>query len=547
MGKEFVQHVKVTGVEDAIGKLRALGFQVEALGDDAVESGRKSEQGAQATGQLGESAKRAIAGYLGFNQVLKLFEQLKQSLEEIVNLQSQLAGGAVTLADSSKELARQLGVSEEEGVSILTQLRIAGGAEAQAAKDFGIRSDLALKKAGMGGLLSGENFAVAREVFAFTGAKAFEGEAAAELIDLLGITGNLVSPDKTRDAIARINAAAIEADVENVGAFVFQSLKGAKNFIQQGVPLDDVLIAAGRARSAEVSEERAAETLKVLDDLVFSGAEPKFNRILQRRLGVSRREFAATPLAEKLEATLGLFAEADTPEEVEKLRRSVSAERFGRLFKSFGPANVRLTEGVERAISGATPLDVDLAVEQGRQEITFRSRQNKAAQEFESFRTGVETFTIAQARARAKTLLDEQIAKGVVVVPPGAREAEEERIVMGLLLSRIEKIESEGGDASRAREVIDGIGRFGFNRATGYSDQTLFNIARETDEAARKLSLDRQAELTEAINRLRETMEQQRALAPTVQNVTNNTTNMGTVYVEPDPVIEPQQPLDRSD
>jgi hypothetical protein len=528
--KEFVQMVKVTGVDEAVRQLKELGVNTAELGKETEEAGEKSEKASQKFGGmggmvdgLGAAGKRMIAAYSGLGAIVDLFRDLQDILAKSVELQNELAGKAVDLAGGSKFLARQLGVTDDKAAGILTQIRIAGGLDAASASSIGIAADIAF--ADQGGLLAGQNFLSTRELAAFGGSNAMTSTEVGSLLGFLKAAGALRSPESAKLATSQIAAAARASRSKSIGAFVAQLERGGTGLLQQGLPLADVLELGGQARQVEVSEDLAAQTLITLEQLAVAGAEDKFNREMARVAQERGLDPKTLTSVQKIGLTRDIFGAIDSQAEQDRIAKLVSPERFLRLSKAFRASNVTATEVIGQRVAAASLAQFERDIEYGQAEISFRDEANKAAIDFSAYQTGRESFTISQARERAKAILDEQIAKGIVYIKDEVREAEEEKIVLELLQSRIDKLRREGADVTEAQKAADEIGwsipsvnipgQIPFISGAwnfGYRDSRLSRIAAATDEAQRQLLGAHEAERRANVT------------------IINNVTNIGTQY-----------------
>lgn len=570
MAKEFVQHVKITGDEEAIVKLRALGFQVEELGEGTQDAGKKGQNAGE---QMAAGFTRWIAAAAGIGAIKRLLDQYLETLHETVRVQDELAGKATTLAGSGKTLARQLGVDESTGASVLTSLRIAGGLDAGAASALGIALDIGFSD--LGGLLAGQNLQTGKDLAAFMGAAGFVGDEGAKLVEVLKAAGQLGSPEAAKQATAQIAAAARASKASSIGAFSGQLARGAIPFLQAGVPLEDVLELAGQFRQVEVNEQLAATGMEQFYALAVSGVSKSFDRDVAREArdrGLDARELTA---ADRINIARDLIRRISTPKEQRRFLRQAGPERGIAIQKALGAENVAVTEPVGEAARAATLAEFELEVERGNRELSKREAQNQAAQEFEDYQAGLETATISWARARAKAAVDRDIATGRVQAVVGwVREGREESYVRQLFEDTIGGLKLQNVDVSRAEAALSNLGVW--DPKFGYKDADLFSIAREIDEARRRSSLNRQAELREdikeqrglrdepaaddeeraqgetlnqSIDRLRESIDrqtEQRAQDAGKPQVTINN-NIGTAYLEQDPLRDPPVPLDRND
>jgi hypothetical protein len=532
------ERIEVTGGERAKRAFDEVADAQGRVAQSVEDAGNTSEQASTKTDDLGQSALRMIASYVGLDAVLDMFRGLVELLEDAVRLQGELSSKASTFAQNSKTVARQLGVSEEEGAGVVTDVRIAGGLDQATASDLVIASDIAFGKAGLGGYLAGENAETTRQIAAFAGSRAFGSGDAGDLVKLLGLSGALVSPEDAKAAIAKISAAALKSDASSVGAFVGQVLEGGTGLLQQDVPLEEVLLISAQARSGETNEALAAQSVAVLEQVAVAGSSPKFNKEIARVASERGLDPAALTSAQRVGITRDVFGSIDSQAEQNRVAKLLPPEQFLRLLKAFRGSSVAASAPVSQAIASSSPVDFELAVEQGRGEISFRDAQNLAAAEFEEYQAGAERFTIASARNRAKSLVDRDIARGVG--RGYGREAEEERYVLAMLKDARDRLAESGHDVAEIDAALGDVDFLklrvpvlehfpligDFLSGTGYQDSRLNAVASAIDNVRRRSSLDRQAEL-----------EQQRAANITV-------INNGTAYYGEDPLTDPPVPVD---
>lgn len=505
---EIVEEIRIVGAGQAQAQMEQLANAQENVGDSAKNAGEKAKESgssfAAMAGKFAGVATAAQAIQLAIQLATQAARALLDTLQKIVELQNKIGGEAADFSGEVKILARQLGTDEVKGGDILTQLRIAGGLDAGTARELGVAADIAFSD--KGGLLAGKNFQTTRDVAAFTGASGFTAQESSDLLAFLKTAGALDSPEKTKEAIAKVSGAARASRAKSIGAFVAQLNRGATGLLQSGVSLDDVLAIGGQARQVEVNEDLAAQSLITLER-VATGSEEKFtgeiNRVAQTR-GLDPSKLTNQ---QRVGITRDIFGDIRSQEEEDRIRDLLSPESGQRLIKAFRGSNVDATAGIVQAADRATAQDVDRAIERGRGELSFRQKQNTAAIELDKFTAGRDLFTLTEARRRAAAQVDIDLATGRIDAPSASRmsrEALEERYVLQLFRQRRDTLHKTGENTAELDEAIEDVGIF--DPKYGYTDKNLVAIARDVDRA--QGAKDRRPKTT----------------------VINNTVNIGTNY-----------------
>ena len=559
--QEFIQRVRVVGVDEAVREMRELGVNTENLGKKTKHAGQESsDAGSKFFGfgnivkGIAQQAKAMVTGFLGLSAVVSIINNLIANLEKVRDVQRELTESAVEYDSTMRKIAGQLGVSTNRAQLVSTQVRAAGGLSRGAAESLIISSDIAMRdEKGGGGLLAGGNLAITREIAGYAGAKDFNESATGDLVDLLKSANRLKDVQTVKQAVAMISAASDSSRAANVGEFVQIAKAGGEGLLQAGVPLEDVLMMAVQARQVELSPMRSAHSLEVIQQLAIGGAEEKFNKEMAKVAADRGLDLATMSSADKVQLVRDIFAGVTTQEDENRLAEMISPERYLRMLKTFRGSNVTTTAGTSAVMAAARPENFDAVTREYQNSISYRRASDDAWDDLHDAMLGRELFSYNELRLRAEKAHKRAVASGETSEPfIGWGEYQVEKRMMDELISRRNALAYAGYDLSEfdqqfvegvynsqsqpiakaeisARGMIDRIpptvwGFFG----KGYRDSLLRDLSLEIDDVSRQQRLDTNAKIENQLQ------------AQTVINI-------GTQYNDNEPGRFPSPETDLSD
>jgi hypothetical protein len=501
VGQECTIKARVADVDEATRRLRDMGAEIEDVGRSTEEAGHKGGDAAKgATADFGSmrealnalpgSAASMIAGFASFDAVKVAFREFLDILKEIEEIQERLSGQTVELADASKKLSQQLGLTEDQSMKVTRDLMVAGGFDEATAGGFGIGAAIAIKKATGAGLLEGDNFKTAKQAAAFVGATDMDQQAASDLMRFLEKTGQLSDPEAAKAAMAKIKAAADESDAETIGDFVSQLLKGGTGMAQAGMSLEDILTVGVQAINVETSGDLAAQSMKDLETLA-TGAEDTFTREINRVAAQRGLDASKLTTGQRIGITRDILGGIETQQEEDRIRAMMSAERGLRLIKAYRGSNVEAVSGASEAAAAATAGDFEGTVADYKETVSYQDAASQARTKYADAVQGRETFFRDKLRREAKAYVERAKASGQFGVYrqlTTSDEALEESEMKKRLDQMVFELRESGlltdedlGAMEEAEEVL-GPG----NSITGFADQLLLKYARLVEKLRQK-------------------------------------------------------------
>ncbi len=494
MGK-IQEVIEILGADRSEQELRRIARAEGKLGDETEKAGAKGKGAAGDFGSMNSalkalpaSAASMVAGFASFEGVKAAFREFLDILKEIEEIQQRLSGQTVELANASKILSKQLGVTEEQGMKTMRGLKVAGGFDEGTAQAFGVGADIAFQP--QGGLLGGENLKTAKQVAGFVGATGMQGQAASDLMRFLQKTGQLKTPEAAKAALAKIKAAAAASDAASIGEFVSQLLKGGMGMAQAGLSLDDILTVGGQAVGVESSGELAAQSMKDLEALA-TGAEEKFTREIERAARKRGLDPKKLTTAQRIGITRDIFGGITTQEEEDRVRAMMSAERGVRLIKAYRASNVEATAGVSAGAAGATAGDFETMVDEYKETVSYQDAASRARGKYAAAEQGRDTFFRDKLRREAKEYVERGKASGRFGLGKQLLSSDEalEEHEMKMRLDQMAWELRESGllseeDLQEAAAAEEALGPG--NQFTGFADQLLLKYAQTVERLRQK-------------------------------------------------------------
>jgi hypothetical protein len=484
--KEFVQLVKVVGVDEAVRALKELGVNTAELGKETEEVGKMGKKASGEFGVLGDilnnvksAATGMVTSFAGLEVAKKLAAELVEHFREIEEIRKRLAEQTVTLSEGAARFAAQTNVSEAESIKIVSGLAAAGGLSYGAAESLGKQIDIAT--GGTGGIKNAQNLAFAQAIAPFAGAKALEGSEIEALVQYLGTTGQFASMEQLKLALAKLERTSAASEAGKVGKFATQLNVTGQGFTRAGVSLDDQLAIAAQAIGANkysgaVATE-AAKTLLVL----ASGAEDKFTAEIDKYARSKSIDVGTLGRGQRVGLIRDYVAGLDTKAEIDRFFKIVSVERAQRIFDAFGPENVVAQSKAANAAAGATLADFEGSVASHTISARFLDASSEADRNRRDAELGFEFAAIHRLRAIfAAYLAREKVQGRNSYLNFWSRdEARVEALILSHLENELQTLREQGVDVSEA----EAVSHFPFeNVFTGVNDRQLAKFARAIEK-----------------------------------------------------------------
>ncbi len=383
--KKAGDHVKAEN--DVGAAATAAGKQSDAAGTLAAGGHEKAKNKAldhkNQTSPLGgiyENLKSGVlgwlGGYAGFQTVMSLVDKYIQHLEKVREAMRKIADEAQGTTGGTHQLAVQLGDVSEMGFKraqmIAGQVGEAGGFDLDTANQFAISMDVAMGK--RGGIKA--NMASAKEIAGVAGALNLKSDEVGKLVELLDTSGALESPEKTKEAIAKIRAAFTQSRSTSFGAFAGMLQKGGTGMLLEGMNLDDVLQYAVQTRQVSASEDLAATAMEQFGRASI-GATGESDKFLKEEAQKRNLDYSKMNMTQKTGFLKTLFQEADTPEKQDALKSAIPAEVYTTLKKTFAETNLQATAGASKAVSDAKASDIDVLTQGYQKTEYYKERKSQ--------------------------------------------------------------------------------------------------------------------------------------------------------------------------
>lgn len=490
--------IRLLGVDEVRRGLESVEDAQHDVGRSAEEAGRKSADAGQQLGGMDRamqavtaSAMKMVAGMLTIEMATRAARAYLDTLREIDETQKSLAEKTVGFAADAKIFGQQIGVSEAEGMRLLSELQIAGGIDRATAADIGVSAHIAFGQTG--GLLAGQNLETTKQLAAFAGAKGFTTAEGGALFSLLNTAGALSSPEAALEATAKIAAAADAAKAQSIGAMVGMIERGGTEMLQAGVSLDDVLALAGQARAVtpkKGGEDLAAQAMLTLTQ-VATGAEKGFEAEILRVARAQGMDPDTMTTADRIGIATQILGGVTDQESENRVRAMLSPERAQRLIPSFRASNVAATRNIAAAGAGATAAHAQRVIDESRQTMTYQAAAGQAARDYAGAAAGAQYFTYSLMSEMGQAAVERFRARGGKVgtfMGEGSEEAIREISMMNAVMAMMEDFLAGGGSEAELaplRSLLAGR-QTRFTTAWGYPDELMRDISSEVERLHRR-------------------------------------------------------------
>ena len=469
------ENIRVTGADKAAQDIDRVADSTKRAGDKTVEAGRGAEAGSRDFDGLSDSAQGAgrsfsdfaqkmSSGFLGFEAMLNVATKFREQLEQIVQLQRELADQSTGALEAAFPLADQWDVASQEGqeqaLRTATELRKAAVMSSlNAAVSLGIGADISLP-GGLNPLKDQEAYSRNLPIAAAVGAAIPLGTEATYtgIFELLATAG-ITDPEQIKDEMARVLSIQKASQSASLGSFVAgMASPGIKAFLGQGGSFTDAAIMLLQARAAATNDAQATTIADVM--LRVSRGSTGTQEFLGRRseeLGFGR--FETLTDTQRLQLLERIFVEASQggPEAMTALQREgFEPGQFPLIVSAFS-ASAREAAAKARGTAGQTSgADIDRKIKDFRESQIGIERLQQADIEYAEAVAGMQVYDIAKLRELAEHRNKLRLAR------PGMRggevfeavltspEALIEREAMGILLERIAGLEAQGIDTTGA-------------------------------------------------------------------------------------------------
>lgn len=491
--------IRLLGVEEVRRGLESVERAQDDVGKSAEEAGHKSAGAGQQLGTMDRamqavtaSAMKMVAGMLTIEAATQALRAYLDMLRQVDEAQKSLAEKTVGFAADAKIFGQQIGVSEAEGMRILSELQVAGGIDRGTASQLGIMAHIALGS--QGGLLAGQNLETAKMIAGFAGAKGFTATEGGSLFSLLNTAGALTSPQAALEATAKIAAAADASKAASIGAFVGMVERGGTAMFQAGMDIDDVLAIAGQARQvtpAVGGEELAAQAMLTLTQ-VATGAEKGFEAEILRTARAQGLDPATMTTADRIGIATQILGGITDQASENRVRAMLSPERAQRLIPSFRASNIAATTQVAAAGAGATAADAQRTIDQSRRTVTYQAAAGQAAREYAAAAEGAKYMSYALMSQMGAAAVERYQARGGWVSGwwgYGSEEALREASMRGAARQMVEDLQASGvaeEELSTLRLMLGNLGDWGYSHHYGWDDTSMRHMAGEVGRLQQK-------------------------------------------------------------
>jgi hypothetical protein len=423
-------------------------------GKDADDHGGKLSGLKGMYDNLASGVKSWIAGYVGFQAIIGMIKDYISHLEQVKEIQKQIAEQSSKSQGSLHGLASSMGDLSDDGFrrarQVADSVGKAGGFESlETSSAYASRINAIL-----GGKIR-ENMPIGQAIAAFAGTNQLSVEDTGAFGELLKRFGATKSQDSVNQYAAKLKAAykASGSGEEGLGGFLRMYQEGANNLLEGGMGFDQSLEYITRIREAAAN---AGEAESAIRQLSMAAIKPEGRMKTLMSIKATEKGLNLSDIKDASQRMNMIINMVTSGEDQALIEQAMGRREYVTLNRTFRPQKKETAGTIKEAIAGASSADV---VRQNEQYAGSEMAKDAASKlDIENSKLDAGRGQTDYARLQEKATAEYNIQKSRGGTFRVSQEVFEEEYVVQEMLSNLEKKKMkarESGDAEGEGRVSD--------------------------------------------------------------------------------------------